>query len=455
MTSKAMTLSLEAKTFYRKMFFIGVPVVFQNLISIGLNLIDSLMIGKLGEAEVAAVGAANQVYFVYVVTLFGFYAGAAVHTAQYWGARDIPNVRKMLGIDYIVGTVFSLAVSIFAYIFAPTIMGWFSQDPIVIQLGVDYMRIACFSYVFSGLSMAISYNSRAIQNLTLPTIVNALALVLNAVLNYLLIFGVAGFPKMGVEGAAVATLTARIFEFIVMFAVIYLQKTHPFKTGPKQLFAFDFPFFIKVCRTAVPVVFSEFSWAGCVALIFMAYGKIGTEALAVAQVANTISDMLQSFFFGVGNAAVMLIGETLGQGNKELAYVNGKRAIRATWVLNVVVTVLMLAVSKPATGFFNFDEATLELMFHTLVMMAVLITPKMLAYIYVCGVLRAGGDTVFCMYLEIICNVLIQVPMAYFAVLVLHTSLPIAMAMVTIADVVRIVLCVPRYRSKKWINIVT
>ncbi|MBR5315453.1 MAG: MATE family efflux transporter [Firmicutes bacterium] len=448
------TLSLEAKTFYRKMLLIGIPVVLQNLISIGLNLIDSLMIGKLGEAEVAAVGAANQVYFVYVVTLFGFYAGAAVHTAQYWGAGDVASVRKMLGIDYLVGAAFSIGVSAFAFLWAPQIMGWFSDDPAVISLGTDYMRIACFSYLFAGLSMAISYNSRAIQNLTLPTIVNAVALALNAVLNYLLIFGIGSFPKMGVEGAAMATLIARIFEFIVMFAVIYLQKSHPFKTGAKQLFGFSREFFLKACRTAVPVVFSEFSWAGCVALIFMAYGKIGTEALAVAQVANTITDMLQSFFFGVGNAAVMLIGETLGQGNKELAYVNGKRSIHATWVLNVVITVVLFAVSGPVTGFFNFDDATLELLRQTLIMMAILITPKMLSYIYVCGVLRAGGDTMFCMYLELFCNILIQVPMAYIAVLALHTTLPIAMAMVTFADIVRIVLCVPRYRSKKWINVI-
>ena len=447
-------LTLESRTFYKKMLLIGIPVVLQNLISIGLNLIDSLMIGRLGEAEVAAVGAANQIYFVYTVTLFGFFAGAAVHTAQYWGARDIPNVRKMLGIDYIVGALFSLAVSIFAYACAPMILSWFSKDPTVIQLGVDYMRIACFSYFFAGMSMAISYNSRAIQNLKLPTIVNAVALLLNAVLNYLLIYGIGAFPMLGVRGAAIATLIARIFEFITMFAVIYLQKEHPFKTGPNQLFAFDAKFFQKACKTAVPVVLSEFSWAGCVALIFMAYGKLGTEALAVSQVANTISDMLQSFFFGVGNAAVMLIGENLGQGNKELAIANSKRSIKATWVLNAFVTVLMLVLAKPATGFFNFDEATLELMFQTLIMMAILITPKMLAYIYVCGVLRAGGDTVFCMYLEIICNVLIQVPMAYFAVLVLHTSLPIAMALVTLADVVRIIACVPRYRSMKWLNIV-
>ena len=448
-------LTTEGKTFYRKMILIGLPIVFQNLISIGLNLIDSLMIGRLGETEVAAVGAANQVYFVYVITLFGFYAGAAVHTAQYWGARDIPNVRKMLGINYIVGALFSSAVTVFAYAFAPTLLGLFSKDPEVIAFGTGYIRIACFSYFFAGLSMAISYNSRAIQNLKLPTIVNALALCLNAVLNYLLIFGVAGFPQMGVRGAAVATLIARIFEFLVLVSVIYLQKSHPFKAGPKQLFAFDWQYFVRAAKTAVPVVMSEFSWAACVALIFMAYGRIGTEALAVAQVANTISDMLQSVFFGVGNATMMLIGETLGQKNKEEAFHNGKRSIRATWGLNFITTILMIAVSRTITGFFNFDPATLELMYETLIVMAILISPKMLAYIYICGILRAGGDTVFCMYLELICNVLVQVPMAYFAVLVLHASLPMAMILVAAGEIVRIAACAPRFRSKKWINILT
>ena len=270
-------LTTEGRTFYRKMILIGLPVVFQNLISISLNLIDSFMIGKLGEAEVAAVAAANQVYFVYVITLFGFYAGAAVHTAQYWGTRDIPNVRKMLGINYTVGVLFSTAVTALAYAFAPTLVGLFSKDPSVIFFGTEYLRIACFSYFFAGLSMAISYNSRAIQRLKLPTIVNASALCLNAVLNYFLIFGVAGFPVLGVNGAAIATLIARIFEFVVMFAVIYLQKEHPFKAVPKELFGFDWKYFMRVAKTAVPVVLSEFSWAACIALIFMAYGKISDK----------------------------------------------------------------------------------------------------------------------------------------------------------------------------------
>lgn len=445
----------DEKIFYKKMIFIGVPVVFQNLISIGLNLIDTLMIGMLGEQELAAVGAANQVYFIFTVSLFGLYSGAAVYTAQYWGAQDIDGVRKLLGINYIVGFVFALAVSVAAYVFAPQIIGLFSQDQAVIGFGRDYIKIACFSYVFSGFSGAISYNSRAIQNLTVPTIINASALCVNAVLNYLLIFGKAGFDQMGVEGAATATLIARIFELAALLTYVYTRKEHPFKASFTKIFGFSRELFGKVMATAIPVVFTEGCWAASVALIFAAYGRLGTSALAVVQVANVICEMLQSVYFGVGNATAMLIGETLGRGNKEAAYNNGRRAVKLVWILNAVMTVLMIVLSKPVSSIYNFSGDTNRLLIITLVTMAITITPKMIGYIYVVGILRAGGDTLFCMKLEILCNMLIMVPLAYISVLVFHLSLPLTMLLIEAGDLVRTFVCMPRFRSRRWINIVT
>ncbi len=442
------------KDFYRKMLFIGIPVVFQNLISIGLNLIDTLMIGLLGEQQLAAVGAANQVYFIFTVSLFGLYSGAAVYTAQYWGARDIGGVRRVLGMDYMTGLVLSLVVTVIAYVFGPFIISLFSKDAAVIDYGVRYIRIACFSYVFSGMSSAISYNSRAIQNLKVPTIINACALCVNAVLNYLLIFGVGPFPEMGVEGAAAATLIARIFEFSALVTFVYTRNSHPFKAGIRELFSFNREQFSRVMKTAVPVVFTEGSWSLSVSLIFAAYGLLGTSALAVAQVANVVCELLQSVYFGVGNASAMLIGETLGQGNKETAFQSGKRAVKIVWILNVIMTAFMILVSRPVAAIYNFSGETEELLIIALITMAVTITPKMLGYIYDVGILRAGGDTVFCMKLEVVTNLCLQVPMAFFAVLVLKASLPAAMLLVEAVAVIRIAFSVVRFRSRKWINIV-
>lgn len=445
----------ESKIFIKKLIVIGVPVVFQNLISIGLNLIDTLMIGMIGERELAAVGAANQVFFIFSIALFGLYSGAAVFTAQYWGAKDIKGIRRMLGMDYLVAIGFSVFITIIAFAFASNIIGIFSSDNAVIRLGMDYLRIACLSYIFSGISMAVSYNSRAIQNLKVPTIINAIALGINAVLNYMLIFGMGVFPEMGVKGAAIATLIARIIEFSLLFAYIYTRKEHPFKTGIKELFGFSGKQFSQVMRLAIPVVFTEGSWAISVSLIFAAYGHLGTAALAVTQVANVVTDMMQSIYFGVGNATAMLIGEVLGQGDKDCAYRNGRRAIKVICVLNIIMTIILFLLSNPIANVYNFNTKTTELLVKTLMMMALAITPRMLGYIFIVGILRAGGDTVFCMKLEIFCNMVVQVPVAFVAVMVLHTSLPIAIILGEIGNLIRILVCWPRFHSCKWINIVT
>lgn len=447
--------TLNKKYFYKKMLLIGIPVVAQNLISMGLNLIDTLMIGKLGEEQVAAVGAANQVYFLFTVMLFGLYSGAAIFTAQYWGAKDIKSIRKILGIDYSVGFGFATVVSVVSFIAAPSIIDIFSDDPAVIGYGTDYLRTVCFSYIITSFSFTISYNSRAIQNLMIPTIINATALCINAVLNYILIFGKLGLEPMGVEGAAVATFIARTFEMLALLTYVYTHKNHPFNARPKELLSFGKAMFVKVMRTAITVVATEGSWALSVSLIFAAYGMLGTAALAVAQVANVFNELMQSVFFGVGNATAMIIGETLGQKDKERAFAYGQESLKIVYILDVVITLFLILMSKPIAGFYDFRPETTGLLVITIITMALLTSPKMLAYIYIVGILRSGGDTLFCMKLEIACNLIIQVSLAYVAVLVLKVSLPWAMVLVELGDIVRIAFCVPRFKSKKWINFIT
>ena len=449
-----MNLNKEERNFYKKLILIGIPVVCQNLISNGLNLMDTLMIGMLGEEEIAAVGAANQIFFISTVILFGLYSGAAVFTAQYYGAGDLQGVRKMLGIDCVTGLVVTAVFTCIALFIPEQIIGLFSRDPEVITYGTEYIKIAGCSYCVAGLSMAISYNSRAVQRLKAPTIINACALTMNVILNYFLIFGIGPFPQLGVKGAAIATLISRVVEFASLLIYIYTRKEHPFKAKLTELMGFSKELYIKSMKMAVPVVITDGSWAIAVAIVFAAYGMLGTAALAVTQVSNVITEMLQSVYYGVGNATAMLIGETLGQGDKEGAYRNGKRAVKVVLILNVIILLVTLAIIKPVVGIYNFDIATGELLAKTLFVIAFITTPRMIGDIYLVGILRSGGDTVFCMILELICNIVVQIPIAFIAVQVLGVSLPVAMIIGELGDIIRIAACMPRFRSKKWINIV-
>ncbi len=445
----------ENRLFYRQLLTVGIPVLIQNLIAVGLNLADTIMVGKVSANALAAVGAANQVYFVYSVILFGIFSGAAVYTVQYWGIKDLVSLRKILGIDYVMCLALTVPVVIAAFFASPALMGLFTDDPEVIALGGDYMRIACFSYLFSGMTFVITYNSRAIIMLKVPTIINGGAILINVFLNYCLIYGNCGLPELGVEGAAIATLIARVIECLSMYSYVYLSKDHPLGARFSEFMGFGKELYKSVMRTAVPVMFNEGCWALSVSMVFAAYGKIGPAALAIVQVANTITEFLQTAYAGVSNASTVIVGQALGQGKVEHAVIYSRRIMTMAWILNVVMTLLLIFIREPIAMIYDFDAETTELLLSSMFVFAVAITPKMLTYVIICGILRAGGDTFYCMVVEAGLNLLLQVPLAYISVLVLGLPLPVAIAVVASSDVIKAVLCYRRYYSRKWINIFT
>lgn len=443
------------KAFYKRLTLVGIPMVIQQVIAVTLNLADTIMVGKVSENALAAVGAANQVYFIFSVVIFGVFSGAAVHAVQYWGIRDLASLRKIIGIDYSVCIVLAIPVTIAVYFTAPFLISLFAEEPEVIALGTKYLKIAVFSYIFSALTFVISYNSRAIQDVKIPTIINACAIMINVIGNYLLIYGKCGFPQLGVEGAAIATLNARVLECIAMHLSVYLRKEYPLKARLGELLAYSRVLFVSVMKTAIPVILTEGLWALSVSCIFAAYGKIGAAAFAVSQVAMTVTDFFQTVYFGLGNASAVLLGEVLGQGRKKLTYQYSKNILKVTWVLNIVMTLLIILVRTPIAALYDFEPATTDMLMKALLVYAMTMTPKMLAYMMICSIFRPGGDTVFCMFLDVGFNIGMQVPLAFIAVLLLDLPLHWAMAVVAIADVIKVFFCYYRYYSKKWMNIFT
>ena len=449
------TLQIKEDNFYRRLTVIGIPMIIQQVIAVTLNLADTIMVGKVSENALAAVGAANQVYFIFSVVLFGIFSGAAVHAVQYWGIRDLVSLRKIVGIDYTMCLVLSVPTVAVVFAAAPFFIRLFSQEPEVIELGTQYMKIACFSYIFAALSFVISYNSRSIQDLKYPTIINACAIAMNIFLNYVFIYGNFGVPALGVRGAAIATTVSRILECVAMMLSVYLRKEHPLKAYPSQLFCYSRELLVNVMKTAVPVIITEGMWAFSVSAIFAAYGKISASALAISQIAVTVTDFFQTIYFGLGNASSVIIGEVLGQGRRSTAFEYSRKVLKVTWILNIIMTAVIIIARAPIAAIYDFSPETTAMLMKVLLVYAVALTPKMLAYMTICAILRAGGDTVFCMYMDVAFNVGLQIPLAYIGVLVLKWPLHWVVAFVAIADFVKVFFCYYRYYSKKWMNIFT
>ena len=281
------------KNFYMQALCIAIPIIIENLVSVGVNMIDTLMIGSLGINELAGVGSANRIYFVFIIICFGFYSGTAIHLAQYWGVRDLANIRRLLGIDYTFAVILSLSVMALAYFQAPALIGLFSDDSQVIGHGTTYLRIAQLSYICTAVTFSITFNCRSIRRLAIPTLINALALATKTLLNYCLIYGNFGCPALGVEGAAIAVVLARVLELIAMLTYVYRSWQHPFAAKLKELADWNRELLKRVLKTALPVMISESTWSLGNAVYYVAYGILGPAAQAVVQVASVVCDLFQ------------------------------------------------------------------------------------------------------------------------------------------------------------------
>lgn len=443
---------IKDQDFYKTMYKIAIPVVIQHVISIGLNLIDSVMIGGLGEISLAAVGIANRVFFFYTVVVFGLYSGTSIFISQYWGVKDIKNIRKVLGIELIFGVSIAFIFTLITFITPGFVMKIFINDSNVITQGTNYLRIISFSYVIGSISYAFSFNSRSVHLLKVPTIISAFALSLNTILNYLLIYGKFGFPALGVKGAAYATVMARIVEFISVLIYIYKDKNHPLAASIKELLSWDMDLVKRIFKTSFPVIANESIWGLGTTVYYIAYGMIGSAALAVIQVQFLISDFFMSLFFGLGSASAVMIGNELGKNNLESTYSYGKFFIKSTFYLSLIFSVILFLLRNIIISFYNFEPATVIMLRKTLVVSAIYLTPKMLSYVIICGILRSGGDTKFCMVLDIINIWLIGVPLAFISVMIFHLPVHLVLALVLSEEIIKNIVVLKRFKSKKWIN---
>lgn len=439
--------------YYKRLFFLALPLMFQHLITVSLNLVDNVMVGRLGAYSLAAVGSANQVYGIFEMILFGLFSGAAVLVAQYFGAKDDKRIKSIFGMDLVIGLSLAIVTLIIVQLFPDQILRLFTAETEVIAMGTAYLRISSFTYLTIGVSFAVAYNCRAVQAVKFPTLISVSCILTNTILNYMLIYGNFRCPAMGVRGAAIATLIARIIEMVALLTYLYLDKRHPLHGKLKEYTDFSMELLRSMMKTAAPVVLSEGGWALGVALVFAAYGKINAEALAVVQVSNIICKICQCSMFALGNASAALTGQTLGQKNVELTLSNTKKFIKVQWTYNFFMAVVILLLRNPVAMIYDFDPSTTKMLYLTLTAYAITQIPRMVAYSVQCGILRAGGDTFFCMAVELTCNLVIEVILAYFSVLVLQLPLHLCLAVASLGNIIKAIVEYRRYLSKKWINI--
>lgn len=448
-----MTDLTENKALIPKVLKIGLPIAIQNFVGTALNLVDNMMIGTQGEAALAAVSLSNRIFFILIITLFGIYSGLGIYSSQYWGKKDIVNIRKIMGIAFTLGLALSVIFTIGTVTFPTQILSLFSRDTVVLEKGANYLSIAAFTYIPVAIAYVYSYTSRSVHRTKFPMAASIVALSINTFLNYLLINGNWGAPELGVRGAAIATLTARIIELILLITIIYKSKDHPLAGHIKEFFSFTKDMFAKVVKTAIPVIINESAWSIGVSVYFIAYGFLGTAAIAAAQVSLTISDLIWAFLIGMGNATAVMVGNEIGKGKLDNAFNIAKKLIKMEFIASLFLAICYVGIGYGIVGWFGLSEETMQLAIKCIFVNAAFIPIRLLGFVYIVGILRSGGDTKFCMFLDLAMVWLMGIPLAFFAVLVLKLPIYWAMCIVLTEEILKVIIASRRFKSKKWINI--
>lgn len=451
MTKEDLKELFSDKKFYKMVLFLSLPIILQNLIASSVNMLDTMMIGRVGEVELAAVGIANQFYFIFSLFIMGISSGCAVFIAQLWGKKDKNNIQKVLGIGVISGTLITVVFNLVGAIFPEKIIAIFNIDPRVIEIGSDYLRIVCFSYIFTAISFNYAAALRSVENTVLPMLASLLGLVVNGVLNAILIFGLLGAPVMGVKGAAIATIIARASECALLVLYTYISK-NVLAAKAKSLFTIPRELVSNVFVTMIPVLLNEACWGLGNLTYAVIYGRIGTQATAAIQICTTIFNLFMIITFGLANVAVVVIGKEIGAGREKRGLLYARRLCVISVLTGIVLAVVLAVTSPMILTVFKVSEEVLGNALKILYVYSILMPLRVFTVILVVGILRGGGDAKYGAIVQGITLWCIGIPLSFIAAFVIHLPIYMVVAVTAAEEITKCIIVVRRYRSNKWIN---
>jgi putative MATE family efflux protein len=449
---RLMNLSfLRDREFLRAMLALAVPVAFQQLITASLNMIDVLMVGQLGETSVAALGLANQVFFLLILFLFGVTSGMAIFTAQYWGRGDVENIRRVLGICLVIAIFVSTLFTLAATLIPQTLMSFYTEDREVIRLGSEYLRIVGLSYILMAITVSYISVLRSITMVKVTVVVAVLALGLKTLLAYLLIFGIGIFPALGVRGAAIGTAIGWTFECILLIVLVYALKT-PLAANPLSFFRFKRSFVMNVLRTSMPAAINEVLWSVGITSYNAVYARIGTDAIAAVNINATIEELVFVLFIGLGNACAVMVGNKIGAGEIQTAFEYGQRFSILGVCVALIGGLIVFSLRETVIGLYEISPSAADNLRGLMFVFALSAWLKMLNFILFIGVLRAGGDTRYAMFTELFSIWVIGVPVALIGGFVLRLPVYGVYALVLLEEAVKAIIVFRRYLSRNWIH---
>lgn len=452
----------QGKQFYKEVAMLAIPMVLQNMVTTSLGLLDSFMVGLLGEAPLAAVTMANTPVMVIMLMTFGLQSGGSVLMSQFYGKGDYDSINRVLGISFYAAAGVTLLFGSVMFFFPVQFMGLFGNDAAVVALAAKYGRIVAFSFFFDSITSVYVAAHRSMANPKPGMVILMSSMVLNAFLNWVLIFGKLGVPAMGVEGAALATLIARMVQLaMVIVHILFVDKKFHFQPG--LAFRPGVDMLRRYIRYSLPVLFNETLWGLGSSLYPTIMGHMASSQaiLAAYGVSGNIERLCTVAIFGVSGATSILIGREIGAGaDREKVLSVGKALDMLAVIVGAIVGGVFIAVTylffAPVVyPLFGLSAEATEIATMMLVVTFSFLFFRAFNTTNVVGVIRGGGDVKTAAFIDLAPMWLVAIPTAALAGLVFQWGILAVYLCMALDNVVKALLGVHRLRSGKWIRNLT
>lgn len=443
-------------SFLKNMIKLALPIALQQLLVSCAQLVDTAMVTTLGNVTVSAVGVSSRWIFLMNLFYFGISSGSAALISQYWGAKEKDNIRRSFGVAMVFGISIGVMFCILMLTIPEYMVRVFTSETEVITEAAKYLRIVAFMGIFNSFNQIACSVLRATEKVNPPLFSSIAAVIVNASLNYILIFGKLGFPKMGIRGAATASLVSTIVQTVILVFVLR-SGNQVFNTNPKNYFALSKAFVRKFAVVCLPVVFNEVFWAMGTNIYSMVFARQGYEAYAGYTIFSSIEQVAFVFFVGICHACSIMTGKTIGEGKESEAYKLAKKFLIMTPVIGVITGSILILARNPLLNLLQIETQGAFQIASTLVLIYCLWLPiRNIPYTLIVGTFRAGGDTKVGIIYDCVSLYCFSIPAVVILGLVVKVEFPILIiAMYLCEDIPKTAMSIYRFASKKWIKNLT
>lgn len=438
---------------YKGFIAIVTPITIQYLMSSLVSASDAFMLGFLDQNALSASSLATQVAFVYSLFYGAFVFGLNVLAAQYWGKKDVNAVSRVLAITLRYSLLTGLLFTVSTLLFPEQIMTLFTNDIVLIETGAGYLRVVSISYMLTGFSQSYLGCMKICGRAGLSSFIGSTAVIINIVLNAIFIFGLMGVPKMGVAGAALATVCARIFEVVCI--VISVTKGLCPKAGLKNLFINEKVLHKDYWKYTIPLLINQLGWGGGVTMYSVIMGHLGTDAVAANSIATIVRTIIVSFCWGVSSGVGIVIGNTLGRGELERAKKMGGKYVRLSIYIGIVSGIVILLLIPVVTGVITLSLQATAYLKVMLMFSAYYIIGNSLNSTIIAGIFPAGGDTKFGMICDVVTLWCIVVPLGLLAAFVWELPVLVVAFILTLDEFVKLPAVYIHYMKYQWVKNIT